>query len=90
MRLVIDLFSALRSKLTSPATRSFAVTPDDDDSLPWVPRALHVGTGGNLVLRLRDDETDRTFKVQSGTLLPCRPTHIREAGTTAADIVGLF
>jgi hypothetical protein len=70
-----------------PATRAAAVTPDDDADLPFIPREIYVGTGGDLVLNLVESGTNVTFKnVANGARLPYRAVRIREA-TTATDIV---
>ena len=51
---------------------------------------LWVGTGGDVVVRLADDDEDQTFlNVPDGTLLPIRPTIVRDT-TTADDMIGLL
>ena len=73
-----------------PAGQTFAVAPHDTNALPDVPKALFVGTGGTIVLRSASGQADVTFKnVASGQILPVRASHVRAAGTTAADIVAL-
>lgn len=69
-----------------------AVTTHDTNALsPDRPRALFVGTGGNLTLRMPGDTADVILKnVPSGTTLTIRPSHVRATGTTAADIVALY
>ena len=55
------------------------------------PRAIYVGTGGDITLRTTGSGTTNVvFKnVPSGYVLPVRPSMIMGA-TTAADIVGLY
>jgi hypothetical protein len=86
----IDAFSNLSKGLSSPVDSGGAITPHDTNALPRVYRAVWVGTGGDIVLRLRNDAGDVTMtNVPGGTLLPLRPTHIRATGTTASGLVGL-
>ena len=71
------------------ATDGFAITPADATDLVDVPRALWVGTGGDLSLAMASGII--TLKaVPAGSLLPVRPLRVRATGTTAADIVGLL
>lgn len=70
------------------ASEAYAVTKADAD-LDQVPRALWVGTAGDLTVRFGTDTNVVIKNVPAGTLLPIRPTQIRNA-TTAADIVALL
>lgn len=71
----------------SSASDAFEVTPADDTDLAQVPRALYVGSDGNLSLRFPSG--DVTFVgVLAGTLLPVRPTRVL-AATTATNILAL-
>ena len=55
-----------------------------------MPKALYVGTGGDIVLRGVGFTSDVTFRnVASGQILDVRASHVRATGTTAADIVAL-
>ncbi|MBN8848141.1 MULTISPECIES: hypothetical protein [unclassified Sphingomonas] len=68
----------------------YAVTPSDATPLPVVPKALYVGTAGNIVLRGVGGAADVTFKnVAAGQVLDVRASYVRATGTTAADIVAL-
>lgn len=71
------------------ATEFFVITPDDEADLDQVPRAVWVGTGGDLVV-IGPEGTDPVTlaNIADGTLLPISPTRITEA-TTADDLVGL-
>lgn len=61
-----------------------------DDALPGTPKALYIGTGGDLVLRGINDSADRTWKnVPSGFVLPFLVKFVR-ASSTAADILALY
>ena len=86
-----DQFQGTLDSVSSPATRGVAVVPHDANALADVPKALFVGTGGNLVARGAGGGADVTFKsVAAGSLLPFRASHVRATGTTASDIVALY
>ena len=86
----IDRFQNFSDTSVGPARAPFAVTPSDTIDLPLVPKAIYVGTGGNVVLRGVDATADVTFKnVASGQVIDVRAQFVRATGTTAADLVGL-
>lgn len=66
----------------------FAITPGTDE-LVQVPRALWVGTGGNISLKAGSADPVTLMNVPNGYMLPVSPTHVLAAGTTASNIVGL-
>lgn len=83
-----DAYSDRSPGLDSPGISLFAITPADSD-LPVLARALYVGTGGDLVLLARDDETPITLaNVGDGAFIPIRARQVM-AATTASDIVGI-
>lgn len=76
--------------LTSPARNSFDIAPDDATELPELPKAIYVGTGGDISMRLIDSAADVTFRnVPSGYILDVRAQFVRSTGTTAVDLLGL-
>lgn len=85
-----DPFNSSTDNLISPARNAFAITPHDTDTLPNATKALFVGTGGNLAVRLVDATSDVVFtNLPSGTVLAVRVAAVRISGTTATDLVGL-
>lgn len=83
-----DRFSTLNDAVNAPSRSVLTVTPNDSAALPVVPKALYVGTGGDVTLRCVDDSADVTFRnVPSGGLIRARATHVRATGTTAANIL---
>ncbi len=85
----IDRFERSGDSPSSPARHAFAVVPHDSDALPRVPKALLIGSGGTLTLRAVDSATDVTVRVVPGQIVPIRASHVRAAGTSAGEIVGL-
>ena len=85
-----DPFKNTANSLTSPASRCFMITPDDVQELLEAPKAIYIGTGGDLVLRPLDDDNDIVLRnTISGSILDIRIRAVRATGTTAQDIVGL-
>ncbi|HEY0625470.1 MAG TPA: hypothetical protein VGD10_01930 [Allosphingosinicella sp.] len=86
-----DQFSGTLDSVSSPATRAVAVAPHDANALVDIPKALFVGTGGNLMLRGSGGGADVLFRnVPDGCVLPFRAQFVRATGTTATDIVALY
>ncbi len=71
-------------------SKAVAITKADSD-LDAIPDALYVGSTGNLSLMLADDTSEVSFVgVPAGTVLRVRAKQVRDTGSTADDIVGLF
>lgn len=76
--------------LADPARHAFPITPHATSEIDPLPKALFIGTGGDLVGRPAGSESDVTFKnLASGQILPVRLQYVRASGTSATDIVGL-
>lgn len=84
-----DRFSSNAPSLTSPATHAFAVTPNDGLDLPEATRALYVGAGGALALRLVSGQSVTFTGLAGGSILPVRADRVLATGTTASAILGL-
>lgn len=84
-------FSGRNEGISDPADSAEAITPDDVNPLSDIPRALYVGTGGNITMRGAGGSSDKVWKnVPSGVVLPFRARFVRATGTTAADILALY
>jgi hypothetical protein len=86
-----DSFANRADAVSDPATRAVAVVPSDSVPLPDIPKALYVGSGGNVTLRGAGGGADTVWKnVASGTILPFRAQYVRASGTSAADLLALY
>jgi hypothetical protein len=90
-----DAFERNSDSVLAPARSAFAVTKSNATNYLTgeglsVPKALYIGTAGDVVVQLVADAGTVTFKaVPAGALLPIRVQRVL-AATTAADIVGLL
>ncbi len=85
-----DKYARTSNSLIAPAGTSFDITLDDSVAIPTISKAIYIGTGGDLTVRLVHDESDRIFKnIASGAILDLRISHVRATGSSAADIIGL-
>lgn len=84
-----DRFANVQASLSGPASSGFTVTPHDTTDLPEPTRAVYVGSGGDLTVRMLTGETLVFSAVLPGSLLPVRVTRIFATGTSAANLVGL-
>lgn len=80
-----------RESTSSYATAITAHATNPIDSNSARPRALYVGTTGNVAVKFTGSSTTVVFvAVPAGTVLPIRPTHLVSVTTTASDIVALW
>lgn len=86
-----DYFAGYGDTPSAPATRAVAVVAHDVNALADIPKALFVGTGGNITMRGVAGTSDQVWKnVPNGAILPFRAHYVRATGTTAADILALY
>lgn len=85
-----DLYSAA----SAPSTHAKTVTPSDTTDLTEIPKAIYVGTGGDVAVigaNAPVGATGITFKnVPDGAILPFRPRRILATGTTAGNMLALL
>ena len=87
----MDRFKNSSDSVSDPARALVAIDATSPVSLNSVPKALFIGTGGNVSIRAIDDDAPVTLRnVPSGTILPIRAAQLDPALTTARDIVGLY
>jgi hypothetical protein len=87
-----DKFVNFQPGLQTPVRSSFVISPSDTAELPFVTRALYIGSAGNITARLADDTASVTFNgLGAGSILPIRARQIYATGTTAGMVlVGFY
>lgn len=85
-----DTYKRHARSLTSPPEHAAAITPDDQVGLTVVSRALYVGAGGDVTVRMCGGAVVTLANVASGTLLPIRIDRVLASGTTAGSLVGFW
>ena len=84
-----DRFKTRGASIDGPATDGFTITPHDITELNEVPRAIYIGSTGDVTL-LTLEGTELLFKnCASGSILPIRATIIKSTGTSATNMLGL-
>lgn len=85
-----DRYAYNADTVTAPARDAYAITPHATNEVDPLPKAIFVGTGGDITLRAVGSSADVVLKnVQDGQIIDIRAQYIRATGTTATDIVGL-
>lgn len=79
-----------QDKHTSPSGAFASVTPSDTVNITGEPRALFIGTGGDVVVVGQDDVAVTFANVQQGQTLPVRAKRVNATSTTASNIVALY
>lgn len=77
----MDEFENFQKGLTSPATRHFAITPDDTTDLPILPRVIYCEADGILVVQDADGVA-LPYTMLSGDRLEFRGARVMATGTT--------
>ena len=86
-----DPYALFGDSLIASARSGMIIVPHATQDLEKVTKAIYVGTGGDLTVRLVDAEQDLVFRnLASGSILDVRASAVRVTGTTAADLVGLL
>jgi hypothetical protein len=75
-------------KSVVPGTRSFLITPSDENNLPQNARSLRVDVGGSLKFTTIGGTTD-TWEVSDKETIPMQMEKIFATGTTATGIHGI-
>lgn len=85
-----DPFDNHARTIGQPADDAFPITPSDTQSLTIVTRALYIGTGGNITVKMKRGTVVTFTAVPSATILPVRIIEVLQTNTTAGNIVGLL
>jgi len=81
MRSAMDEFSDFQKGLTSPATRHFAIIPDDGADLAILPRVIYCNIAGDVAVRDAQG-VDLTYTLAAGDRLDFRGVRVLSTGTT--------
>ena len=84
-----DSFHDFSSGLTGPICGGFDITPDDQDELVHVTRAIMVAEAGDLSVMMKDGDMITLSGLIAGVVYPLRISQVLATGTTATGIVGL-
>jgi hypothetical protein len=83
-----DDFGDVVKSVTAPITNAVAVTPDDDDDLASVARALYVGVSGDVAVIFADGTAAVTLTgLAGGVWHPIRVKRVLATGTDATNIM---
>lgn len=85
-----DGFEGRADSIVAPARHGFAIVPHDGNDLAAETRAIYVGAGGALSVRLAAGDEIDFAGLAAGTLLPIRAIRVHATGTTAAQLLGLY
>lgn len=77
-----------RSKDVAPAYGGAAITPSDSTVIPTT-RAIHVGSTGNIAMRLANGDLVTLTSVAAG-VLTVQVDKVLSTGTTATSLVALY
>lgn len=83
-----EQFPYAQGSVSASADDCAPVTPSDTDDLPFICKALYVGTAGNLSIVTKAGNTVILTNVVG--LLPIRVKRVTAANTTATNISALF
>lgn len=91
---MVDPFGGVFSSVSDPGERAAAIIPSNTADLLETPKAIYVGTGGDIAM-IGDNEAPGAAavvwkNVPSGAVVPFRPRRIMVTGTTAADMLGIY
>jgi hypothetical protein len=71
------------------ARGSVAVTKSDTVDLPFVSRALQIGTGGDIKMTFADGSIDTWYNVPAG-ICPVQVRRVWSTGTSASQISSVY
>jgi hypothetical protein len=80
----------ISANVPNPSMRFAELTPSNGTAVDPVPRAIYVGTGGDVEIKGQDEVAATFVGVPGGTVLPVRPKFLMSTGTTASNIVALY
>lgn len=84
----MDLLNDRQDAEHSPARAPYPIVPHDSNALPFIPKGIFIGTGGDLVLRGIAGAQDVTYRnLPDASYIAVRAAYVRATGTTASDLI---
>ncbi|MEL6519337.1 MAG: hypothetical protein AAFQ66_00120 [Pseudomonadota bacterium] len=83
-----DIFREFATSPTSPAERIEAITPNNDNDLAYMTRALNVSGSGSVRVTTSTGDVGTVY-IAAGSMFPIRVSRVWATGTTATGIQGL-
>ena len=84
-----DSFKSFTPAMGDPISQAVVITPNDTEDLPWLTRALYIGTPGDIHLGLSDGSTV-VFHAMVAGWHPLRAARVYATQTNAANIIGCW
>lgn len=85
-----DDYGSQADSVSSPSLAPFAIVPNDSTDLTRIPKALWIGTGGDVAVQGVNNASPVIFRnVPNGFIIPVRARKVMATNTTATDIVAL-
>ncbi|WP_288935042.1 hypothetical protein [uncultured Sphingomonas sp.] len=89
-----DAYSSASSSVSDPGERAAIIVPSDTVDLLETPKAIYVGTGGDIAM-IGDNEAIGAppvvwRNVPPGAVVPFRPRRVMATGTTASDMIAIL
>ena len=89
-----DPYGGSYSGVADPGERAVVIVPSDTVDFVLTPKAIYVGTGGDIAMIGDNEDVGATAivwkNVPAGAVVPFRPRQILETGTTAADMLAIL
>jgi len=89
---MVNTFQNFETDLNSPARNAMDITPSDTVDLPFVTRAIYVGTSGDIVVNMVGSQTTNPItyhNVSRGWHSIC-VSRVYATGTTADQMRGVW
>lgn len=85
---MVDIFASYQDAEGAPSRAPYAITPHDSNALPFIPKGIYVGSGGDVTLRGIDGSADVIYRnLPDASYIAVRASHVRATGTTASALI---
>lgn len=87
--MAVDKVANQSLSMSYPFSSAFAITPDDDNDLEALTRAIYVGGAGDIKVTTESGD-EVTFSAHPEGYLLGRIARVHATGTTATNLVGVY